>query len=236
MNILRRFVTIFPLLCVAEMVTAQDVILKKDNTTVLSKVIEVTSTEIKYKKWSNQDGPTYSIDRSEVSSINYENGEVESFSVFNNQTNNNQPQVQKPNGNYMEYLSNRLKLNGKILSDSEVKDLVDEQSYQIYLKGRKDALIHDFCLAGSGLAFSGACFSVIYEKYTLAKVLGVVCGAGLVGFLCINGRGEMEQIATEYNYRQGNHYTFHISPSLMNCETPQSPNNHCLGLTLSMNF
>ena len=37
---------------------SQDVILKKDNTTILSKVLEVTSTEIKYKKWSNQDGPT----------------------------------------------------------------------------------------------------------------------------------------------------------------------------------
>lgn len=58
---------------------SQDVILKKDNTTVLSKVIEVTSTEIKYKKWSNQDGPTYSINRSEVTSINYQNGDVDRF-------------------------------------------------------------------------------------------------------------------------------------------------------------
>lgn len=58
---------------------SQDVILKKDNTTVLSKVLEVTSTEIKYKKWSNQDGPTYSISRSEVTSINYQNGDVDRF-------------------------------------------------------------------------------------------------------------------------------------------------------------
>lgn len=58
---------------------AQDVILKKDNTTVLSKVLEITSTEIKYKKWSNQDGPTYSINRSEVTRINFQNGDVEQF-------------------------------------------------------------------------------------------------------------------------------------------------------------
>lgn len=58
---------------------SQDVILKKDNTTVLSKVLEVTSTEIKYKKWSNQDGPTYSINRSEIMSINYQNGDVDRF-------------------------------------------------------------------------------------------------------------------------------------------------------------
>ena len=58
---------------------SQDVILKKDNTTILSKIIEVTTTEIKYKKWSNQEGPTYSIGRSEVVSITYQNGEVDRF-------------------------------------------------------------------------------------------------------------------------------------------------------------
>lgn len=58
---------------------SQDVILKKDNTTILSKVLEINSTEIKYKKWSNQEGPTYSISRSEVSRINYQNGDVDKF-------------------------------------------------------------------------------------------------------------------------------------------------------------
>lgn len=67
------------LLFSAGIATAQDVILKKDNTTVLSKVLEITSTEIKYKKWSNQEGPTYSINRSEVTRINFQNGDVEQF-------------------------------------------------------------------------------------------------------------------------------------------------------------
>lgn len=67
------------LLCFAETALSQDVILKKDNTTILSKVIEITNAEIKYKKWSNQDGPTYSISRSDVTRINFQNGDVESF-------------------------------------------------------------------------------------------------------------------------------------------------------------
>ena len=69
----------FLLLGLTVTAVSQDVILKKDNTTILSKVLEVTSTEIKYKKWSNQDGPTYSISRSEVVSINYQNGDVDRF-------------------------------------------------------------------------------------------------------------------------------------------------------------
>lgn len=64
----------------AKFVDAQDVIVKKDNSTILSKVVEINSTDIKYKKWSNQDGPMYSISRQEVKSINYQNGEVEVIS------------------------------------------------------------------------------------------------------------------------------------------------------------
>lgn len=61
--------------------TAQDVILKNDNSTILSKVLELNDIEIKYKKWSNQDGPTYTIKCQEVKSITYQNGEVETFST-----------------------------------------------------------------------------------------------------------------------------------------------------------
>ena len=32
--------------------SAQDVIVKKDGSTILSKVIEIGTTEVKYKKWT----------------------------------------------------------------------------------------------------------------------------------------------------------------------------------------
>jgi len=58
---------------------AQDVIVKKDGSTITSKVTEITESEIKYKKFSNQNGPTYVIGRNEVNYINYENGERETI-------------------------------------------------------------------------------------------------------------------------------------------------------------
>lgn len=58
---------------------AQDVIVKKDGSTILSKVLEVTSSEVKYKKFSNQDGPTYTIKVSELKAINYQNGDKDTF-------------------------------------------------------------------------------------------------------------------------------------------------------------
>ena len=61
---------------------AQDVIVKKDGSTILSKVLEVNTADIKYKKFSNPNGPTYSIGKAEILSINYENGEKDDFSSF----------------------------------------------------------------------------------------------------------------------------------------------------------
>ena len=58
---------------------AQDVIVKKDGSTILSKVLEVNPADIKYKKYSSQNGPTYTINKSEVMSINYENGDSDKF-------------------------------------------------------------------------------------------------------------------------------------------------------------
>lgn len=43
------------------MASAQDVIVKKDGSTIVSKVLEVNTDNIKYKKFSNQNGPTYTI-------------------------------------------------------------------------------------------------------------------------------------------------------------------------------
>ena len=39
-------------------VAAQDVVVKKDGSTILAKVLEVNQDNIKYKKFSNQNGPT----------------------------------------------------------------------------------------------------------------------------------------------------------------------------------
>ena len=62
-------------------ICAQDVIVKKDGSTILSKVLEIESTNIKYKKFSNLNGPVYNVNKSEVFSINYENGEKDVFNT-----------------------------------------------------------------------------------------------------------------------------------------------------------
>ena len=59
--------------------SAQDLIVKKDGSVIQAKVTKIGTTEVEYKKWSNQDGPQYSIAVADILAINYQNGEKETF-------------------------------------------------------------------------------------------------------------------------------------------------------------
>lgn len=76
---MKRMLSMLLMLLVSMVVAAQDVIVKKDGSTILSKVVEVSDTQVKYKKFSNLEGPTYIVSISELTSINYQNGEKENF-------------------------------------------------------------------------------------------------------------------------------------------------------------
>lgn len=60
---------------------AQDIIVTKDSQRIESKITEVDDTNIKYKKWSYQDGPVFTIKISNIAAIIWANGEVESFDI-----------------------------------------------------------------------------------------------------------------------------------------------------------
>jgi len=62
-------------------VSAQDLIICRDGSVIESKVTEISTTEIKYKRFDYLDGPTIVIPASNVLSIRYENGREESINV-----------------------------------------------------------------------------------------------------------------------------------------------------------
>jgi len=75
----------FPLLClfvlmhVPFLLSGQDIIYKTDHTIIEAKVLKISGTEVEYKRFSNQDGPVYSISRALIQMIIYQNGEKEVF-------------------------------------------------------------------------------------------------------------------------------------------------------------
>ncbi|HSH64866.1 MAG TPA: hypothetical protein VLB84_03500, partial [Bacteroidia bacterium] len=56
-----------------------DTLVKKDGTQVLGKVLEVSITEVKYKKAELPDGPVYIEDKAIISKIKYQGGFVDLF-------------------------------------------------------------------------------------------------------------------------------------------------------------
>ena len=68
---------------------AQDIIIKKNSERIDAKILEVSDSEVSYKKTDYIDGPTFIVKTSEISSIIYSNGEVQAFIVSDNKGSNN---------------------------------------------------------------------------------------------------------------------------------------------------
>jgi|GEM_PF-4098083 len=60
---------------------AQDIITKVSGEEIPAVITEVGATDIKYKRFENQDGPAYTMQKSEIFMIRYQNGEREMFGV-----------------------------------------------------------------------------------------------------------------------------------------------------------
>lgn len=72
----------FTLLCLAITVlaaNAQDIIVKRDGSEIKANVIKVGSTEVEYKKFGNPSGPTYTLLKSEIFMIKYQDGDKDVF-------------------------------------------------------------------------------------------------------------------------------------------------------------
>ncbi|MDR2927052.1 MAG: hypothetical protein LBV41_02435 [Cytophagaceae bacterium] len=72
---------------------AQDVIFLRSGDEINAIVQKVGSTEVEYKKFSNPNGPTYTVPKSDVFIIKYKNGEKD---VFKEEPTQKQPVYQQP--------------------------------------------------------------------------------------------------------------------------------------------
>ena len=221
---------------------AQDVIIKNDNSTIECKVLKIGNSEIEYKKWTNLDGPTYVINILDVSNIKYQNGDVDDFLITSGI-------YLDTISSFMERSGSDLMLNGVLLSDSEVLDLLGEQGFDTYINARKQlnagsvvACLFTFSLLGDIVGINGmvngkdsqAVFRSVllfYVSFIVTNVTGPL--------MCVSrgiGKGRLNWLVDDFNEKHNNSMSYSIAPSLMNCEMPQLQNNYGFGLTLKMNF
>lgn len=79
MKKLLNYLIIIALCSISISTYAQDLIIKKDGSDISVKVLEITITEVKYNKFNNLSGPIFTILKSDVLMIRYENGTKDIF-------------------------------------------------------------------------------------------------------------------------------------------------------------
>lgn len=173
---MKRMLSMLLMLLVSMVVAAQDVIVKKDGSTILSKVVEVSDTQVKYKKFSNLEGPTYIVSISELTSINYQNGEKENFgssqaTVTQTQT----PSVPSYENAYGPYVQQ----SGKV-SDTELLKAYKQSKKRSKIKKLK-ITGYVFCgLAVAGCAIMGAGIGT-ETKPLRGNGIGIMCSTAFIG-------------------------------------------------------
>ena len=83
----KLFFSLFIWIITCKIAVSQDKLVRVNSEIVLSKIIEITQTEVKYKKFDNLDGPVYTEDKSNFVSAIFENGKIEA--IVSNQQNTN---------------------------------------------------------------------------------------------------------------------------------------------------
>ena len=130
---------------------AQDVIVTKDARKINAKVTEVNVDNIKYRNFDNLDGPTYTLLKSDIVTILYQNGQVETF-----ETDNSRGQVTTPTPYQTQTIQTTQKRN--YYTKEELVTLMKKEDptlYQRYHSGHKTSVV------GRGLLFSGVGLAAI---------------------------------------------------------------------------
>ena len=77
----RKLLIIILFLCGLTSASAQDIILKRDASEIEAKILEISDTELRYKSWTDIEGPTRIINVSEIFWVKYADGSKELFNV-----------------------------------------------------------------------------------------------------------------------------------------------------------
>lgn len=147
--------------------------------------------------------------------------------------------------------------NNEVIPDVELQKLLSEDVYNSYQTGRVLYKVGNGVKtggwiafgAGMGLGLTGLMLSMYEESQSLRTTGAVMYVVGisayLNSFLLIPsgyilrgiGAGKISRIAEEYNQNnQSAAISYHLSPSVMPVNVPQSQGNMAYGMTFSVNF
>ena len=76
---MKKILTLMVVMLTALNLFAQDIIITSDAKRIEAKILEVSSSEIKYKEFNNLEGPTFILTNDELNTVIYQNGTIKTF-------------------------------------------------------------------------------------------------------------------------------------------------------------
>lgn len=209
-------------------VSAQDVIVKKDGSTVVCRVEKVSDTDVTYKLWSDLKGSSYIMDKSLVSAINYENGKKETFSETTSlYTPNNQ-------NDGVQAMNDRALLN---------LDLATNNLYKKVKRLKTWGWIGGVALAGAsiGIMAWGSDFPTTSSIFIGTGAAGIVLGAGITTTCLVIAHKQKKKIDAalrtsslyRYDIPFSNGSSLSVGADMLH---DRNMNKRTVGLGLSYNF
>ena len=108
----------FAFLSISKFSKGQDTIVKQNQEVILAKIMEISSTEIKYKRFDNIDGPMYTIPKTYINKIKYSNGKIEEMKNETNISTGNNSIPADLTPRYILTLMDGTQLRGKVISEN----------------------------------------------------------------------------------------------------------------------
>ena len=159
---MKHIITTLTILLCSTSLFAQDIITKKDGTDIQAKVTEVRQSDICYKKFSNPEGPTYSLDIADIVMITYENGEREMYNVSQDSNKSNLP------SGVMTYnpWSGKVSVGGVTIENDMLDRFFTTDDLAFFKSGKTMSTV------GGIIGVAGACFFGYGAGYLLGWHIG----------------------------------------------------------------
>lgn len=193
----------------ATMTFAQDVIIKRDATRIEATIMEVSSSEVRYKDFTNQSGPTFVLSTDEISTILYKNGNVQVFEkkVDTPQQNGNTSNL---NGNgRLIFVGGNFFLGDKMMPEQEGRYFLMKNCMQAYQQYKMFTDLGysgvSFMGIGAALILSGGIVYAVTDRYDgFCTMMAGVASTGFGIPLCAAGFACRGKACDIYNYRCAN--------------------------------
>ena len=126
---MKKLIVIACALLASVMLFAQDIIVTKEAKKIDAKILEVSTSEIRYQELDNLDGPVFVLRTDEIVTIIYANGKVVLFN-------------EAPQEPVSTYDLDAVEGNTYLSEDGEIKFKYDFTNKRVYIQSRTPLMVH----------------------------------------------------------------------------------------------